>query len=163
MRSPPASTCKAAGNHRSFWAFSDERQAVTFLLFPLPSHLPKRNSVRQVDAAPSGSLQCDLGCAFLLGGVARQPQRPQAGRLFAHRIQLRLVLGHGLLSLAQLLFLLEQRLGAAACLVGIHAHFIGTPCKAAEDQAIRSLVVRPIQETAWPALLRGGTIGTRMV
>jgi len=23
----------------------------TFLLFPLPSHLPKRNSVRQVDAA----------------------------------------------------------------------------------------------------------------
>jgi hypothetical protein len=28
-----------------------KRKAVTFLLFPLPSHLPKRNSVRQVDAA----------------------------------------------------------------------------------------------------------------
>src|SRR5258708_29209052 len=35
---------------------SDDRKAVTFLLSPLPSHLPKRNSVRQMGAALRAAL-----------------------------------------------------------------------------------------------------------
>jgi hypothetical protein len=48
----------------------------------------------------------------LIGGIASQPERPQPRGLFPHRAQLGLILGHSLLALTKLLFLLEQSVGA---------------------------------------------------
>src|SRR5512132_711099 len=80
------------------------------------------------------SLSLNLRRALLLGrprllgivriaGVASQPKRPQPRSLFAHGMHPGLVFGHCLLGLTQLLFLLEQRFGAAVRLIGIHAQY----------------------------------------
>jgi hypothetical protein len=54
------------------------RKAATFLLFPLPSHLPKRNSVRQVDAAlQTGALSI---IALYLRTIAGAPLRKHRKR-----------------------------------------------------------------------------------
>jgi hypothetical protein len=63
------------------------------------------------------------GRRALIGGVARQPERPQPRSLFPHRLQFGLVLGHCLLGLAQLLLLLEQRSGATIRVIGIHDQY----------------------------------------
>src|SRR5262245_43349946 len=63
------------------------------------------------------------GRRLLSDGVASQPERPQPRSLFSHRTQFCLVLGHCLLALTPLLFLLKQRFGATMRLIGIRAHW----------------------------------------
>src|SRR5262245_3442096 len=72
-----------------------------------------------------GTLRLLIGARrLLIGGVASQPQRPQARSLFPHRPQFGLVFGHSLLGLARLLLLFEQRLGATARLVDSHVQLL---------------------------------------
>jgi hypothetical protein len=54
---------------------------------------------------------------LLIGGIASQPHCPQPRRIFSHRLQSGLVIGHRLLGLTQLLFFLEQRSRAALRLI----------------------------------------------
>jgi hypothetical protein len=61
------------------------------------------------------------GRCLLVGGVASQAECPQSRSLFPRRPKFGLVLGHCLLALMQLLFLLEQSFGAPMRLIRIHA------------------------------------------
>ena len=74
------------GTTGSSGAFLISAKAVTFLLFPLPSHLPKRNSVRQVDAAlQTGALSIiALGLRTIDGAASRGFARhtPKSSRAF---------------------------------------------------------------------------------
>src|SRR5215813_7838243 len=97
-----------------------------------PIELPPAPSVRHRSARCPRSLRGAAqsrralligGRRALIGGVARQPQRPQPRSLFPHRLQFGLILGHCLLGFTQLLLLLEQRSSATIRVIGIHAQY----------------------------------------
>ena len=65
----------------------------------------------------------------LIGGVSSQPECPQPRSLFPHREQFDLVLGHCLLALTQLLFILEQSFGATVRLIQIRTQYRNSSVK----------------------------------